>query len=515
MPLITACLALALLPPADGVADAKIVGASLFKNGYAVVLREATIPASGTLTLSQPSSVALGTFWVTAPRGVTLREIVATRVSQEVTRDLGSMDEILQANKGKEVSLIVTGLAEGRSQITGKIVAASGQIIVVQTSTGVMTLQKGAVVSVTGPSDQVIWTAKQTNETPAIRLVGTPGGKVYYTALQKGLTWAPAYQVDISDPKECTITAKATILDDLEDIQNTELRLVTGFPNIPFLTVPDPFSSLVVSDAYLGRILQSGSYDQFANAPARDANGFAGQLGYRLEEKNVAPMPMSDLEGFSNEDLFFYRQGKVTLKKGDRGYYILLQAKSDYQHVYTLQVPELPLDSNNGARALPPLETWHELKIKNTSKQPLTTGTAVTVKDGELLGQDLMTYTPVGADQFVKITKALDITADQAEDEVSRSRGEIKDRFGNPQWDLVTIHGKIVITSRKKDTVKMKVDKFLAGEAVEADHEGKIAKFVRRLYDVNTPSKVTWEPEVKGGEKMELNYTYKLYQPSR
>lgn len=496
---------------AGPVQDAKVVGASLFKNGYAVVLREATIPASGTLLLTQPNNVALGTFWVTAPKNVTLKEIVATTTSEDKTRELGTLDEIIQANKGKTVMITLPNEALGKKQMTGTILSANGQVLVFKSEDGVITFPKSYVIAIQAKDGELKWTADQKETTPAMRIVGTPMGKVYYTVLQRGLTWAPAYQVDISDPKQAVLTAKATIINDLEEIKDTELRLVTGFPNIPFINVPDPFSASVRADAYLGQVLNRASRDMFQNSAG---GGFGGQMAYRAAESNVVPMPMSDLEGFSSEDLFFYRQDKVNLKLGDRGYYVLLQVKTDYSHVYTLDVPQLPLDQN-GPRNLPPLETWHELKLCNTSKQPLTTGSIVTVKDGELLGQDMLNYTPVGADQYVKITKALDITSDQAEEEVSRSRGEIKDRFNNPVWDLVTIHGKIVVTSRKKDPIKMKIDKDLAGEAVEADHTGKISKYIRRLYDVNTPSKITWEVEAKGGEKLELNYTYKLYQPSR
>lgn len=508
--LTTACMLVATA--GDPTRQAKVIGASLFKNGYAVVVREATIPSNGILVLTQPSNVALGTFWVTTPRGVTLKEIVATTTTEEKSHDLGTLDEIIQANKGKTVAVTLTNKSLGGEVLTGTILSASGQVVVFRTDDGVISFNKGLIIAIRAKEGDLKWTADQSVTSPALRISGTPNGKVFYTVLQRGLTWAPAYQLDISDPQDAVLTAKATVVNDLEPIKDADIRLVTGFPNIPFLNVPDPFSATVSADAYLGQILGRSTQDMLQNRGM--PNGFGTQLGYRAAEANIVPLPISDLEGFSSEDLFFYRQDKVDLKRGDRGYYVLLQFKSRYSHIYTLNVPQLPLD-NNTPRNQTPLETWHELKVTNTSKQPLTTGTVVTVKDGELLGQDMLTYTPAGGDQFVKITKALDVSADQAEEEVSRTKGEIKDRFNNPVWDLVTIHGKIVVTSRKKDPIKMKVEKELAGEAVGAGHEGKTTKFVRRLYDVNTPSKVTWEVDVKPGEKLELDYTYKLYQPSR
>src|SRR5688572_9941841 len=74
---------------------------SLFKNGFAVVVREAKLGASGEYSLDELPPAVLGTLWITASRGVKLDEVVVGNKETEVDRPATSLDEILQANVGK------------------------------------------------------------------------------------------------------------------------------------------------------------------------------------------------------------------------------------------------------------------------------------------------------------------------------------------------------------------------------------------------------------------------------
>src|SRR5438552_3948329 len=126
------------------------------------------------------------------------------------------------------------------------------------------------------------------------------------------------------------------------------------------------------------------------------------------------------LPGFAAEDLFFYRQPNVKLKKGDRGYYVLFAAESEYQHIYEWEIPDRINQTAYVEQEDKPGDVWHSVKFKNTAKQPLTTATATIFKDAEIMGQDMMNYTSVGSDATVKMTKALDVRAEDAEEETTR-----------------------------------------------------------------------------------------------
>lgn len=99
---------------------------ALFKNGLGYMEREAVIPAgveSGVLD-AMPSPVH-GTFWVTPEtEGVTLRRIVAGWSRPEgsvVVRDVRNITELLEANDGEELELLIVTPGGAAERIRGRI----------------------------------------------------------------------------------------------------------------------------------------------------------------------------------------------------------------------------------------------------------------------------------------------------------------------------------------------------------------------------------------------------------
>jgi hypothetical protein len=231
----------------------------------------------------------------------------------------------------------------------------------------------------------------------------------------------------------------------------------------------------------------------------------------RLAERDFGEaFTPSQLPGMMTEDLFFYRQPDVNLKRSDRGYYVLFTAESDYEHIYEWEIADVIQDTVYAQRPEDqPEDVWHSLKFKNTSGRPFTTASAVTMKDGELLGQDMMRYTSVNADATVRITKALDVAAESAEEEVERKRDALVIR-GN-YYDLVTLKGTLRVMNRKTDPVTLKITKFLTGELVSADGMPKKTAVAKGLRAVNQRLKLDWTLDLKPGDKRELTYTYTVY----
>ena len=67
---------------------------------------------------------------------------------------------------------------------------------------------------------------------------------------------------------------------------------------------------------------------------------------------------------------------------------------------------------------------WHSIKLKNTTQLPWTTAAAITLQQNYPLGQDMISYTSVGAESNLKITLATDIKARKKEYEINRIRKE-------------------------------------------------------------------------------------------
>lgn len=103
----------------------KVVGASLFKNGFAVVVRETAIK-NGEAIITELPQASLGTLWISSSPNVTISEATTMIVTEKGERDAVSFDEILMGNIGKEVSLNLGAVGTA----IGKVVSASGPIVI-------------------------------------------------------------------------------------------------------------------------------------------------------------------------------------------------------------------------------------------------------------------------------------------------------------------------------------------------------------------------------------------------
>lgn len=510
--MLNTLLAAATIASAAPIAlEAKPASVSLFKNGFAVVVREAKLGASGEYTLDALPTAVLGTLWITASNGVKLREVVVGNEERVVDRPLGSVEEILSANVGKRLTF---RLSDRRTEV-GLLKAVQQTVCIIERDVAGKTvtwaLPKSWVVEIESDGD-LIYSVKGKETRRVMRMQAeTPGsGTLSLVSLERGASWAPGYAVDISDPKTVRLTSKATIINDTLDLNGIEVRLVTGFPNVPFVRWMDPLTSGQSLQDFVNSLMSMGTPADLR----RDAGGFApgGQMAQnRMAERNFGDaFDTSNLPGVTAEDLFFYRQPNVRLKPGDRGYYILFQAQSDYRHVYEVEFPDTIADTRYvGTTPQVPKDVWHSLKFKNTSKQPLTTAAATVFKNGEILGQDMMSYTSAEAEATVRITKAMDVRADDDEEEISREREFLKIRSGH--YDLVTLKGTINVVNRKSETITLQIEKMVTGEVKLADEKPEITSLAKGLRAVNPRQRLLWKIDLKPGDKRTLTYTYTVY----
>lgn len=495
MPLsLLAALALTAEDHQLGIQELKIVDASLFKNGYCVVTSEATIPASGELLIEAPRSAVLGTFWLRAADGKVL-SAVNGYVPRTTAVDPATLDDYLKASLGKQVTLETR-----KGDLTGILENVNANLVAVRSGGTLHLVARSEVGLVRVMGEAKSFQTTVTTQVPVMRIGGLRGTRVQVSMMQSGLSWSPAYNIDITDPTNLKLTARAVIANDLAELKNQDVRLVTGFPNLPFLGQLDPIQlstpvAMVVGRA--GGFGGGGQQMQFANREASmDASA------------NFSAIDMDSVKGFAAEDLFMYPQKAISLKPGERMYRQLFQASSGYEHIHTLDVPML--SDANGNRASGgdgPLDVWHEIKFTNKAGLPLTTGPATVTSGNDIVGQDTLTYTSKDQDARVKISKALDIGARQQEEEKSRDRGFVTDRFNNPRFDRLTVTGKIEIRNRKATAVRLEVKKSLFGNVVEAAG-GTVVKEPTSMWEVNPLSRMKWTLDLKAGESRVLEYTY-------
>lgn len=498
----------------------EVVSVSMFKNGFAFITRKITIK-DGEANIIEVPRASLGTLWFWSPSG----EIQNISTAEDVQKtksviNLQSFDQLAQKNVGKTV-YVESNVAAPQE---GKIKSADGELLILDTANGTIAIQKNQVKFFRTNDSSFTWTqtVETTKEEKYYRIKADKKTKeVMMMSLERGITWAPGYAVDISNPDKLTLASKATVLNDLLDLKDVPARLITGFPNMQFKDILDPFTSNMNADQWLGSLSTGGAGGGFGGGARNRASEMMSQNAYApMADANVnwGGDSSGNVGGEQISDLFFYDLPGFSSKKNSRLYQNLFRFDAEYKHIYTWEIDD-QVDVNGNYKPAPPVgqdsqDVWHTIKFKNGSGKPLTTAAATIFNKGELIGQTMMNYCMADGDCDVKINKALDVRADASEEEVERDRGAIKDRYNNPRYDLVTVKGKLQVLNGRKDKVQMTITKNLTGEVTVSTGTPEITKTTRGLRQVNTTSRLTWKPDVKGGEKLTLEYTYKLYVPA-
>lgn len=486
------------------------VDAALFKNGYAMVTYQIPVPSNGDLWIKDPPQGTLGTLWFFTDKGGKISNIVMTKVEDEKANVVTAQNfvDLLTMNKGKTVTVTVLRPKGESEDIVAKIVEVTPQLFVIESKERKEALNVGSVVSVKAGDIVYSKSSKTKVETPALHIKSTGTKNLYMYALQSGLTWVPSYNVDISDKDKLVLTAKSTVVNDLVDLNLKEARFVSGFPNIQYLGQPDPltFYQKVQEAIQRGQMGGSGGFGGgMANQKAFAAPSAAADFANSFSS--------NDLSGFQAEDLYFYKQPDVLLKKGDRALYMVFASESPYKHVYTLDVGynQTP-DERFVPVPNPTNDVMHQLKFKNLSGRPLTTAPATIMQNGQLLAQSTTTYTPINAELLLPLTKSLDISNKIKEEETGIETEAVKATNYNPAYDRVTMKGTIELTNYKTTAVDMDITKVVRGDLIDASNGGVGTKLARTAdgsgSTLNANTQIKWSVNLKPDEKLTITYTY-------
>lgn len=512
---------------------------ALFKNGLAFFVREGALSRESTAVLLGPfAAPSHGTFWVSAPGTAGLRSLVAREVvvpEKVAARDVA---ELLRANVGREVTIFLS--AEPESALRGVIRTFApdrsrggpepwamglqarademmpigrGQYVMIETAHGAIALDPYRVHHVlfddAGIAEAFV-VDKPGVELEAAFTSPQQGDWLSVSYLAKGLTWAPSYLIDVSDPKKARLTAKALIVNEAEDMEGVHVELITGFPNLTFADRISPIARKQDLASFLQSLTDRGR--------ERAARGVVTQntAMYSMAEMGAGGAPPFPDYGAAEagrvaEDLFLYPLEQVTLARNETGYYPLFTEVVPYQEFYSWDIPDY---INPQSRYVGPgqsgeevvEEVWHSLRLTNDTKVPWTTAPAQLMKEGQIIGQDTLGYTPPKAKGTVRITQAVSVKAEQAEVEVKREREAV--RMYGDYFDRVTIEGTLNVRNYQEKLVRLEITKALSGEVKRASHAAQDTVLARGLRSMNPSHSLKWEIDLLPGEEKEITYVY-------
>jgi hypothetical protein len=532
----------------------KVKTLAVFKNGLGFVFRAGDTKLKDGWAVTEEIPVAcLGTLWIgTTSKAGPVQEVIAFKDKTVQELEAVNLAEILAANVGQSVTISYSrgGNAE-MVDVKGTILAVPtdrkaddlglvydsrqpypndqlrGQIVLVRDITGsILALNKTSILSVRMP-DNAALKAKITKDInrAKVRIGGKPASaEITMAYLEKGITWSPSYLVNVENNKEADITLEAVLSNDVEDLENVDVSFVVGYPNFMFADSMSPLALQQSVAAFVQGLLSPGrsgggsgitgqSVYQYQVGAAYSNTGVqgwpAGPSGWSPNSAYSATQPMA---GESNEDLYFYKQDNVTLKKGERARYTVFTGKAPYEHIYQWDIPDTMYVNDQGYRPSgnqqdsPTDQIWHALRIENTTGRPWTTAPGFMVNGSMPVAQDMLKYTPAGGKSTLKMTVATDIQGTQTQTEASRTPVPAT---GYANYDDVTVNGVLTVKNWKKIPIKISVKKSLTGEVKEAGQGGTYTKVVKSLTSVNPTSEIVWEFTLAPGESKELSYQYK------
>jgi hypothetical protein len=337
--------------------------------------------------------------------------------------------------------------------------------------------------------------------------------------LEHGLGWTPSYMISLNDDKTAQITMQAVVIDDAEDLDNTDVFFVVGVPNFAYSETPSPMG---LQQNLLSFMKDAGRRDE--ESYRRFSNAIAGQMvmsEYKELDATSAPtfaQSVGELTGAPEEDLFLYSRPGVTLERGERGTYNVFASTVGYEHIYEWEVVDaqrvdaygnVVQNNPNAPDATVRNSVWHSIRLKNTTKFPWTSAPAMVISGSKPVSQDTLPYTPKDANSKLKITIATDIRTSHEEREVARQQN-VQRRHGY-ELDLVTVEGKMKLKNYKSKEVKVEVGKTVRGEAEAQSDDGKAVKLGEAIQTDNPLSRLAWEIPLKPGEERVVTYRYKVF----
>jgi hypothetical protein len=547
--LLPSLAAAAAEPGTPASAPTRITRVALFKNGLGFFVREGTLPVGARHVLLGPyAAPSHGTFWVSTPSRLRLQGLVARSVAVQEEVEARSVPELLRANVGREVHL---GAPHDYGAPVGVILSFSPErpgppqardaysmgtlhrdtmpldgpwgFMLVRTRTGPLAVNPSHYGQVTFLTDDVA--TDYIRERPGFELEARFAEQargddwIGVTYLAKGITWAPSYLLDITDDETATLTAKALIINEAEDIEGAHVDLVTGFPNLQFADVASPIAQKENLAAFLNALTRGQSSidasvlsQVMANVPLARMER-AGRGGGMGGGGFAGPMPGygAAAAGRAAEDLFLYPLDSVDLAAGETGYFPLFTESLPYTEFYQWDIPDYVGErdryiSQPERDAQTAEQVWHSLRIPNETDLPWTTAPAQLMESGQIIGQDILTFTPPEGEATVRITQAVSVKAEQTEVEVSRERDAVH-LYGD-SFDRVTIEGTLQVTNYTSEPVALEITKSLSGDVKQTSPSAEDITLAAGLARMNASHQLTWKLDLEPGDSREITYLY-------
>jgi hypothetical protein len=341
-----------------------------------------------------------------------------------------------------------------------------------------------------------------------------PLGMAY---LRKGITWIPDYTLKVLDDDNAELTLRGTVINEAEDLVHTDVHLVVGVPHfvhteymapiavgqvirtmsaaIPSVSnlVPNQVTTQIMNRAAIvgnerGRPIDVSTPGTVVEQPVASEGG----------DLKAAVANLPQMGGAAATDYTVYTKKDLTLRRGEKAIVTLFTKKIKYSHIY---------------RWSPPEAMAHLLVLHNGSDTAWTTGPCLALSAERPLSEDLLKYTPKGANGELPVTAAINVAHDKSEKETDRKLNAHTPAH-NVNYDLVTLEGKVRLRNYEKRTVEIVITNSIPGKPSTADNKGAISVDPTKLKLLERSGSIQWTVKLEPNEEKTLTYQYERYVPS-
>ncbi len=516
--------------------DSKVVSVALFKNGLAIIKRQVPLQGAGVYRIEDVPEPVHGTFLIESNGPLEAR--VENRKSpfknqpalgSNLQDELAGLKVTINGRTAK-TPVIGTVMAMPKPEIdTGSPANMSravslpaynpvaSRFLLVKTDKGISYVDLGDIVSLEAEGNPQPKEPIMENKPVLLFDAKAPGigNSAMISYLSHGLAWAPSYKVDLTDAKRLKIEQNASIRNELLDLSETEISVISGYPSVQFGQVVSPLASSQTWMSFFQQLGNRGSVNAFNNS-------FVTQnAAYNQSNNSVGSGLSAAANNGDTIDLYYHSIGKRSLKKGDALTLTTGSAQVDYERIVEWTIPDNRDEwgrPNNNQRVDPATgqglqdDVWDALKFKNALPFPMTSAPAMVITDGKFSGQGQVLWTNRNEEATLRVNKALSIRARHVEYENQVGDPGKSERdlvyLGGRRLRKVTVNGELRLCNNRPSETKMIVKRQFSGDYVKGDDTPKIDLREEGVWTVNKRNELTWTLNLKPAEERTVKFQY-------
>lgn len=498
---------------------APIIKASLFKNGLAIVTRQVKISASQkTLIIKDAPKPVHGTFWTDYKGKI---EFVFDKIkTKEVKGNILSTKDIFEKIIGKRVKLFLNN----NQSITGVIDKSNRNIanyIVLKTKGKFEFIQTSRVFrfSLIDKKVKIKNLKKIEKKTKFINVIKiklkslSKTRKITFSYLTRGLTWAPSYKLNFINNKKADLSLKAIIKNELLDVKNAQINLISGFPAIKFNNVLSPLAHDQSINNFFTQLANRDNSYRYRREVITQNVAFNQPPGFITA--NVTDR--SDLST-SDFDIHFQNIGKTTILKDQAKSISIDQRQTSIEKILEWNIPNNRdyrgrlLSSYNSKNREKVIGTvWDSVIIKNPFNFPMTTAPITIYNKDRFFSQNISYWISPKQKNSIKITKALNIQVSHVESELAGKRKKMSFSFSSDDYQESTVEAVIKIRNNRNRKQKILIKRVFVGKIISADYKPVKRLLPEGVFSVNEKNELSWILNIDAGDAIEIKYKYKYY----